>query len=336
MVLVWLKLAICLLIIAVAGRKLAGYGDVIADKTGLGGAWVGITLLALATSLPELFTGISAVSFLNPPSPDLAIGDLLGSNAINIAILILLDLARQNGPVLATVSPKDHLRTIRFSMALVTICVVCILVDSIADFGLGWVGIYSPVIILIFLLMQRSIFRNETNNGSETVEVMSKDSGPSLGQTYFRFAVVSGFVVAGGIWLAFVGDELAEATGWGESFVGTIFLAFTTSFPEITISLSAVRMGSTDMALGNMLGSNMFNMALIGITDIFYSNGSLLADVSETHIATAVVVLAMSAIVIMGLHFRSWTRRFMRLSWYSIALMAIYVIGIYVSFSCGD
>ena len=84
---IWFKFALCLVIILFAGIKLARYGDAIAEKTGLGRVWIGLVLLAAITSMPELVTGVSSVALVKPPEPDLAMGTLLGSCSLNLAIL---------------------------------------------------------------------------------------------------------------------------------------------------------------------------------------------------------------------------------------------------------
>ena len=73
----WLQLLASSSAIAIAGYWLARYGDVIAEKTKLGGTWIGVILVATVTSLPELATGVSAVTVAN--APDIAVGDVLGS-----------------------------------------------------------------------------------------------------------------------------------------------------------------------------------------------------------------------------------------------------------------
>ncbi|MDO8715674.1 MAG: hypothetical protein Q7J73_02535 [Dehalococcoidales bacterium] len=95
---IWLQFAVCLAIIVVSGSKLAKYGDVIAEKTGLGRVWIGVVLLAAVTSLPELATGITSATVL--AEPDLTMGDLFGSNLINLVIIAILDLVHRRGPVL--------------------------------------------------------------------------------------------------------------------------------------------------------------------------------------------------------------------------------------------
>jgi cation:H+ antiporter len=86
----WLAFALCAAAILVAGTQLSRYGDEIARLTGLGGTWIGMVLLATVTSLPELMTGLSAVTMAG--APEVAVGDVLGSCVFNLAMIALLDV----------------------------------------------------------------------------------------------------------------------------------------------------------------------------------------------------------------------------------------------------
>ena len=86
--LVWIQFAACAAVICYAGAKLSYYGDIIAEKTGLGRTWIGVVLMASVTSLPELITGVSSVALADVP--DIAAGDVLGSCMFNILIIALL------------------------------------------------------------------------------------------------------------------------------------------------------------------------------------------------------------------------------------------------------
>src|SRR3989337_716604 len=179
--LVWLKFAICVAIILLAGRQVARYGDVIAEKTGLGGAWVGVVLVAVATSLPELFTGISSVTLAK--APDLTVGNLFGANTFNLFNLALLDFAYRRGPLLTAVGPR-HLLTAGLSLVLVAFVAACLLISKLVSFpAIGWVGLYTPVIFLLYLLMVRMIFNNERAQPSDP-EALAKYNGVSLRQAY--------------------------------------------------------------------------------------------------------------------------------------------------------
>jgi cation:H+ antiporter len=88
MILIWLKFAICAAIIFFSGKRVAKYGDIITEKTGLGGLWIGVILVAIATSLPEIFTGVGSTVFVN--APDLTVGNLFGANSYNLLNISLL------------------------------------------------------------------------------------------------------------------------------------------------------------------------------------------------------------------------------------------------------
>ena len=150
---VWLKLVVCILIIFFSGQKVARYGDAIASRTGIGQVWMGVIAIAVITSLPELFTGISAVTLVD--SPDLTVGDLLGANAFNMLNLAFLDVFHRHGSILVVVS-RAHRLTGLFSLALVVIVGAGILISiHVSPLGLGWIGWYSLLIILVYLLAVR-------------------------------------------------------------------------------------------------------------------------------------------------------------------------------------
>jgi cation:H+ antiporter len=325
--LVWLKLIICILIIFFSGQKVARYGDTIASRTGVGQVWMGVIAIAVITSLPELFTGISAVTLVD--SPDLTVGDLLGANAFNMLNLAFLDIFHRHGSILVAVS-QAHRLTGLFSLVLVLIVGAGILISIHASpLGLGWIGWYSLLIILVYLLAVRQIFHYEKSHPGPP-DMTPEDTSQSLRRIGIYFGIAALCIVGAGIWLATIGDEIAEATGWGQSFVGTLFLAFTTTLPEITVSFTAVRIGASDMAVANMIGSNLFNMAIIPVTDLIYTKNPILSAVSEGNLVTAAAVIAMTLLFIVGLHFHP--ARWFRFSWWNISLIVIFIISAYFSF----
>lgn len=324
---VWLKFILCLIIIFFCGKRIAKYGNIIAHKTGLGGVWTGLILLALVTSLPELFTGISAVTLVD--APDLTIGNLFGANTFNLLNLALLDIVCQNGSLLRGVSPVHRL-TGWFSLVLVLVAAASIFISRFSALGMGWIGWYTPIIILLYLVFVRIIFRSEQRQSPPQEEKLDYEE-ISLGRVYIYFAISAAFIIGTGTWLAVVGKEIATVYGWGESFVGSLFLAFTTSLPEITVSFSAMMMGAMDLAVANMIGSNLFNMTIIPIVDLLYLPGPILAGVSENHLLTALVVMVMTMIFIAGLRFKP--KRLLRLNWCSLSLIALFLLGAYLSFT---
>lgn len=115
----------------------------------------------------------------------------------------------------------------------------------------------------------------------------SRSSGPGLAAAIGRYIAAAAVVAAAGTWLPFIGLEIAEAMGWRTSFVGTIFVAAATSLPELVVTIAALRLGAVDMAVdmavGNLLGRNLFDILVLAIDDLAYTDGSLLASSSPAN-----------------------------------------------------
>jgi cation:H+ antiporter len=186
------------------------------------------------------------------------------------------------------------------------------------------------------LVYARQIFRFKREQQSAPPETES----PTYSEiptkiVYLRFGMAAAAVVGAGIWLSFIGDEIAETTGWGASFVGSLFLAISTSMPELVVTVAAVRLGAADMAVADILGANMLDVVAILWTDIFYTQGPILAVVSRTHLITAVVTIIMSLLVVAGLNFRRKLKTFGVISWYGPLLIGLYILGAYALFTSG-
>ncbi len=323
---VWIQFAICLTVIIVAGTKLAKYGDLIAEKTGLGRVWIGLVLLATITSLPELATGISSVTIVG--EPDLTIGNLFGAGLINLAIIAVIDLVYTRGPVLHYLGNEIVLATVLSVMLIAAAATFLYLTQNLLTVALfGRVGVYSIVLFCLFLLSQYMIFRFQSAKSEETQEneaVSTKRQLISLRRavTFFVMAAIATF--GAGTWLATIGDQISEVTDLGASFVGTLFLAICTTAPEIVVSVSAARLGALEMAVGNVVGSNLFNMGVvIFMDDLFYAAGPILRGVDVDHVITALFALLMSSIVIIGIIYRP---RFWLRIWVGVDAAALVIL----------
>lgn len=310
---VWIQFAVCLAVIVVAGTKLAKYGDLIAEKTGLGRVWIGIVLLATVTSLPELATGISSVTFVG--EPDLTIGNLFGAGLINLAIIAIIDLVHRRGPVLHYLGSGIVLSTVLSLMMIAAAATSLFLAQNLLTVALfGRIGVYSVALFCLYLLAQYMIFRFKPDEGGETQEnktVSTNRQLMSLRRVVIFFVLAAVAIVGAGTWLAYIGDQISEITGLSTSFVGTLFLALSTTAPEIVVSISAARLGTLEMAIGSVVGSNLFNLGvIIFIDDLFYASGPILQGASMEHVITALFAILMSGIVIIGIVFRPrfWLR----------------------------
>lgn len=326
---IWLQFAGTALVIVLAGVRLARYGDVLGEKSGLGRSWIGVVVLAATTSLPELFTGFGATALAT--LPDIAVGDVLGSCMFNLLILSMMD-ALQPEPLSAR-AHQGHAISIGFGLLLIGVAGMGLIVgERVPTFG--WVGVYSPALIVLYFVSMRVIFTHEQHRRArETAEVAEE---LQYGEITFRSAVIhyalaAVVVIAAALWLPQLGGELARRTGLGEAFVGSLFVALTTSLPEIVVSLAAVRIGSVDLGIGNVLGSNLFNLLILGLDDIFYREGPLLAAAAGSHSITLTAIVMMNSLFLIGLTYKVIKKRFV-VTWDTGAMAAVYILAVALSF----
>ena len=331
---IWLKFVLCLAIVLFAGTKLARYGDAIAEKTRLGRIWIGLVLIAIITTMPELVTSVSSVALVR--SPDLALGTLFGSCCFNLSVLAVLDILHSRTPVLSVASPR-HVATAAWGALLIAIAAAGIVAGHRYSFlGSGWVGIPSIAIVILYFVGVGWIFRRERGQRAQAVSITPLQyDGFTAKTVWLRFALASAAVIAAGVWLAFIGDEISRTTGWGGTFVGSLFLAVATSAPELVVAIAAVRMGAVDLAAADILGANMLDMAMIVPVDIAHGRGFVLASVSPDQLIVAGVAVTMSLVVMVGLRFRSSRKVFRVTSWYAPLLIALYIVGAYFLFNSG-
>jgi len=333
---VWIEFIICVVIVVAASSVLSRYADVIAEKTGLGRAWVGAILLAGVTSLPELVSGITAVSLLN--APNLAIGGIVGSNLFNVVLIAVMDLAYQPGSILSQ-AQEGHILSGGLGIVLMGLVVISPLLGPVFT-GTGILGIsfISIGIIVVYLFGARLLARFQSKRMVEVLELEAAQlhyEQISKTRTYITFALASLVVVAAGVWLGSIADRIAVETGLGRSFVGAFFLGVSTSLPEIASSLAAVRMGAVDLAIGNVLGSNLFNITLLAVYDIFDGPQNLWASMSTTNALALVIAIMMTAVVIISLIYRASPKTPWRMNWDGATLLAMYGAAFLLLYSLG-
>ncbi len=322
---IWIQFLAAALVIVFAGVRLARYGDVIGEKTGLGRSWIGVVLLAATTSLPELFTGFGATALA--ALPDIAVGDVLGSCMFNLLILSFMD-AIQPEP-LSTRAHQSHALSIGFGLVLLGIAGLGLLGGDRLPV-IGWIGLSTPALIVVYVLSMRVIFRHEQRRRAREVHEVAEElryADIPLRKAALHYMGAALLVVGASLWLPRLGAELARQTGLGEAFVGSLFIAITTSLPEIVVSLAAVRIGAIDLGIGNILGSNLFNLLILGLDDVFYRHGPLLVAADASHGVAIFAVVTMNALFLIGLTYRVLTKRFM-VAWDTSAIAAVYVTAV--------
>ncbi|UVT15382.1 MAG: hypothetical protein H8K04_16440 [Nitrospira sp.] len=131
------------------------------------------------------------------------------------------------------------------------------------------------------------------------------------------------------------GDRIAEHSGLGRLWIGVVLLAGATSLPELVTMFAAVRLGAFDLAVGNLFGSNAFNMAILLLADVAYQKGPLLAAVESTHAVTAFVSILLMSVGVMGMIYRA-EKRFMLIEPDSLLMIVGYVLGMWLIFRLGS
>ena len=322
----WLGFFLSAAVIVAAGSRLTHYADQLSDKLGIGKVWLGVLLLGFITSLPEAITSIFSVVSLQ--AADLAVGNMLGSNNFNIFLIVVMDILFRKGSVTNDIVPKpSHSMAAIFSIVLVSVIGVNILA-SVYGFGmeLGMFSVGSIFAGVFYLFGMRKLFLGENcrKKGCDTVDAASCEY--SLRKIYINLFASAFFVVLAAMFLAQSADNIATTTGLGRTFVGTLFLALATSLPELVVTISALRLGSLDLAVGNIFGSNMTNMFLIFICDFFYIKAPMLSSVSKTHVVTAGICVLMSFFALFGLR-RKEKKVFLNLGSDSWILVGLFVGG---------
>lgn len=329
MILAWTQFLILGAVIAVAGSWLSHYGDVIAERTGLSGTWIGLVMMATVTSLPELVTGVSAVRLED--APDLAVADALGSCVFNLLLLSVVDLFYRPACMFVRAS-QGHALTLGFSAALLSVVGLGLAAPAAVP-GLP-ISAATVVIVPAYLLALRSTFTFERRRLLEHPEPTSaKYPHITLLRAGVGYALAALAVVGAGLLLPGAAAGLADAMGWSDTLVGTLFLAAATSLPEAVVTLAAVRIGVLDMAFANLLGSNLFNMLVLAVDDVAYQRAPLLSSVSGGHMTTVLIALLMTGIVTAGLVYRPNGRVRGAVSWASLALVAAYLLNVWLLFA---
>jgi len=322
--LLWFEFLGVSALILFSGTKLTRYGQVISEKTGLSGLWLGMVLMAGVTSLPELATGLSAVSL---GLPDIAAGNILGSCVFNVLILGLLDTLSKKVPLSSKINQANILSAGMSVLFLGGVSLSLFLGARLP--GLGWVGLYTPLLIVGYLGTMRMAFKFEKKRAS-SVSGQGEEgvaSGMTLRAAVIRYAFHAAVVVTAAVFLPSIAERIAAMTGLGQTFVGNIFVAISTSFPELAVSIAALRIGAVDMAVGNIFGSNIFNMFILAIEDIFYFKGPLLSYVQAQHMIPALLAMAMTGLAVAGLIYNSEKKRFLW-AWDSFGIILIFAVNL--------
>ncbi|MDE3243712.1 MAG: sodium:calcium antiporter [Nitrospirota bacterium] len=332
----WLMFVLSATVIVVAGTKLSQYGDLIAEHSGLGRLWIGVVLLAGATSLPESFTAVSAVLI---DAPNIAVGDLFGAGLTNMLTLALIDLAYREKRVWQQAALEQALIA---TLAIILTGLAGLLIIVRQPIPIEGIGLGTIAIAAIYVFGMRVVFRQEDmrRREKERERIVEAEaprgaaSANALRRASIGFAVAALALLAAAPLLAEAAKEIAVTTGISATFIGTSLVAITTSLPELVTSFAAVRLGALDLAVGNLFGSNAINMAVLLLADAAYRQGPLLASIETTHVATALLSILLMSVGLMGIIYRA-EKRFLLIEPDSVLMIVGYLSGMWLLFRIG-
>lgn len=339
--LLWAQLIVGALVIIFTGARLTRYADVFSEKLGLGQAFVGMVFLGWVTSLPEMVMSLSAVFFDSPGAANLSVGNISGSIYFNVFVLAFMELVLRRGSICSLVKISTILPIIFATMMSVLVILGFLFSGSpspLARFANNPFGINISIITFLILalygystwLLHRHEAKTLTPPSELTEEKLYGDW--SLGLTFLKAALSVAAIIACGVWVASTADTIAEEYALSKGFVGTVFLAVISSLPEFTTTIAAGRMGRFDMAVGNVFGSNIFNVMILGLADLFYRQNSLYsAEGLETgkHLVMFSFGILLSLVFMASLSYAS-KRSFKGIGWGALIITILYVGGLVV------
>lgn len=316
--------------IIIAGSRLARRADTLADQTGLGEALFGVLLLAGVTSLPDFAATLSAAM---DARPDLAMSNVMGSMAVNLAFLGVADIVYRKANL-------EHAAASPVNLTLAGLLIVLLTLPLLATFTprvtLWSVHPITPVIVIAYLFGLYLVHRTRAKPmwfprlTHQTVsDVPEKHhSGPTANVWigFIGLAVVT--CVAGWI-LMEAAKGIADQTGLSESLVGGLFTALATSTPELVTTIAAIRIGALTLAVSNIFGTNCFNMLVVAAADAGYAYGSIYHDMAPVQMTWGLVSILMTAILLLGM-VRRETYGIGRIGFESALILCVYAIALIV------
>ena len=324
-------------LIWIAGARLVRMVDAISDKTGMAQAFAGMLILGTITSAPEISATLTAAGTGNPV---LATNNLLGSLSFNVLILVAADGSiRQHALTAIMVGPAILLQGV---LGIVAIAIVALAITG-GDTLIAGVGAWAIALFAFTIFAFRLSYRYESRSPWRTDRSVDPDEfsrlygAPAVGRSRLEGWSLSrligataglalGVFLAGAV-LSQTADALAVQTGLGSGIFGLVFLGLATSLPELSTTVSAVRVRRFEMAIGIVLGANIFDLAILLLVDLVYSGPAVLSLAGPFEAGAAILAILLTGILMVGL-LEQRNRQIGGLGYDSWAILLVYIGGI--------
>lgn len=233
--------------LALGGELLVRGAVGIAQKLGVSTLFTGLVIVGFATSMPEMVASVQASL---AGSPEIAWGNIVGSNIANTLLIL---------GVSALVMPIALLGTGRRDAVVALGLTLLLWALVLSQWGARWIGFAFLVGILVYI-----VWRYRHPGATQAEEVSEEGSSPRAVTAVLLFLAGLGVLVAGGNALVTGAIDLARIFSVPETVIGLTVVAIGTSLPELAASIAAALRGKSGLAIGNVLGSNIYNILLIG------------------------------------------------------------------------
>ena len=298
-----------LIFLILSADRFVDAASVIAQRTGLSPLIIGMLIVGIGTSAPEML--VSALAAMQG-NPGLALGNAYGSNITNIALILGLTALLSPIPVQSGILRKE----------LPVLCIV-----TAASIGLLWdghLGLFDSALLVVALLALMVWLvrtgQESPDSFTEEAEANAQAHLPKMGHTGLMLFLSLAVMMAASQGLIWGAAGLAKAAGVSDLVIGLTVLAFGTSVPELASSLVAARKGQHALALGNVIGSNLFNtLGGVGIAGLI--SPSVVEPDLLTRDLPVVAALSLSLFVI-GMGWRGRMGRINRFE--GVILLAVY------------
>ena len=312
-----------------AGTRIAGYADAIAEATGIGRGLLGILLLGGVTSLPEMAVA-STASLAGHPA--LSVNDLLGSAAINVVIIAVADGVLGRGAISSVLaSPGVLLQGVLGIILLAMVVGATMTVDVPLLGASAWTWLLLCATCVAIWVVARSnsasAWKAVRKPGRERPSAASDGEAQALRPVIAKTAVAGALILVAGYLLAKSAEAIAVQTGLGTSFVGAVLLGASTSLPEVSTVIAAVRLRRYEMAVADIFGTNLFNVTIIFAVDVLYDGPPVLAEVGPFAGFSALLAIVLTALFLAGMIERR-DRTVAHMGYDSLAALATYGAGV--------
>jgi len=315
------------IVIAIFGVKMTHVARKLAADTGMGEAIMGAVFIGASTSLSGIIASITAA---HNGHAEMAVSNALGGIAAQTFFLAVADMFYRKANLEHAAASAENLMMGAF---LITLLAMQLIAFSIPEFQVYSVHPISVIMIVSYLLgihllskthkMPMWLPRRTRDTRVEQGKNRRRKYHPNI-QLWLIFTFYSLIVGLSGFVLSKTGIAIALETGLSEGLIGGVFTAVSTSLPELVIAVTAVRLKSLTLAVGDIIGGNAFDTLFIAVSDIAYREGSIYSGVSHIEQFWLAVTVLMTGIILMGLLHRE-RHGIANIGWESFLVFLIYI-----------